>query len=146
MALKGFTFYRTYCDVMDEMATEKEQKDLVFAIVRYLMYDEDLEEKLTKNVRIAFKCLKPNLKTSRSRSDSGKAGMESRYANKPITNGYQTPNKNLTSLSLSSSLSSRSSDAPAACGKCGGALSPTGAHKGPKSMYLCESCGEEVWS
>ena len=144
MALKGFTFYRTYCDVMDEMATEKEQKDLVFAIVRYLMYDEDLEEKLTKNVRIAFKCLKPNLKTSRSRSESGKAGMESRYANKPITNGYQTPNKNLTSLS--SSLSSRSSDAPAACPRCGGTLAKTASHKGDRTMYRCNLCGEEVWS
>ena len=106
MALKGFTFYRTYCDVAEELRTEKEQKDLFFAIVRYLMYDDDIEEKLSKNVRIAFKCLKSNLKTSRSRAESGKAGMESRY-NKTLTNEQQTPNKNLTSLSSSLSLSSR---------------------------------------
>ena len=88
MALKGFTFWRTYCDIGEELS-EKEQKDLYFAIVRYLMYDDDREEKLTKNVRIAFKALKPNLKTSRSRSQSGKLGNDLRWKD-VIANESQT--------------------------------------------------------
>lgn len=152
MALKGFTFWRTYCDIGEEL-NEKQQKDLYFAIIRYLMYDEDIEEKLAKNVRIAFKALKPNLKTSRSRSESGKIGMSARYS-KDITNEQQTDNKPISKAQqVKDKVQDKDKDKgrsdAAACTKCGGPLDWTAAStptaRGTRRMYRCRACGEEVW-
>ena len=151
MALKGFTFYRTYADVAEELS-EKEQKEFYFAIIRYLMYDDDREEKLSKNVRIAFKCIKPNLKTSRSRAESGKNGMMNRY-NKSLTNEQQTPNKTLTNeqqVQVQVQVKDKGRDVPSACPKCGGPLDWTAVTKpgkhGVRRMFSCPKCHEEVWS
>ena len=151
MALKGFTFWRTYCDIGEELS-EKEQKDLYFAIVRYLMYDDDREEKLTKNVRIAFKALKPNLKTSRSRSQSGKLGNDLRWKD-GIANESQTHRK---AIANESQVKDKDKDKdngrerPAACAKCGGPLDSTGIHvtrgKREEYLHLCPKCGTEVWA
>ena len=152
MALKGFTFWRTYADIGEELS-EKDQKELYFAIVRYLMFDDDREEKLNKNVRIAFKALKPNLKTSRSRSESGRNGNELRW-NKPIANSSQTNRKAIAKTSqykvqVQDKDKGRDDAEPsAACPKCGGRLAPTGTHRGYGSderLHVCESCGAEVW-
>lgn len=152
MALKGFTFWRTYCDIGEEL-NEKQQKDLYFAIVRFLMYDEDIEEKLAKHVRIAFKALKPNLKTSRSRSESGKNGMSVRYS-KALANEQQTDNKPIANAQqVKDKVKDKDKDKgqarPAACPKCGGPLDWTACSKpsakGTKREWLCRSCHEEVW-
>lgn len=151
MALKGFTFWRTYCDIGEELS-EKEQKDLYFAIVRYLMYDDDREEKLTKNVRIAFKALKPNLKTSRSRSQSGKLGNDLRWKD-GIANESQTHRKAIANESQVKDKvkdKDKGRERPAACAKCGGPLDRTGIHQTRGSreeyMHVCPKCGTEVWA
>lgn len=149
MALKGFTFWRTYCDIGEELS-EKEQKDLYFAIVRYLMYDDDREAKLTKNVRIAFKALKPNLKTSRSRSQSGKLGNDLRWkdgiANESQTNRKAIANESQVKDKDKDKDKDKGRERPAACPKCGGPLDWTAASKGSRRMYVCRACGEEVWA
>lgn len=151
MALKGFTFWRTYCDIGEELS-EKEQKDLYFAIVRYLMYDDDREAKLTKNVRIAFKALKPNLKTSRSRSQSGKLGNDLRWKD-GIANESQTHRKAIANESQVKDKvkdKDKGRERPAACPKCGGPLDWTAVTKpgkdGVRRMYRCTHCQEEVWA
>lgn len=146
MALKGFTFWRTYCDVGEELS-EKDQKEFYFAIIQYLMYDNDIEEKLTKNARIAFKCIKTNLKTSRSRSQSGKSGNEARWGD-GIASESQTNRKAIANESQVKDKykdKDKGRDAHAACPKCGGALERTGCHKNDQRMYRCEKCHEEVW-
>lgn len=152
MALKGFTFWRTYCDIGEEL-NEKQQKDLYFAIVRFLMYDEDIEEKLAKPVRIAFKALKPNLKTSRSRSQSGKNGNALRWSD-DIANESQTHRKGIANESqVKDKVKDKDKDKgqarSAACTKCGGPLDWTAAStptaKGTRRMYVCRDCHEEVW-
>jgi hypothetical protein len=152
MALKGFTFWRTYCDIGEEL-NEKQQKDLYFAIIRYLMYDEDIEEKLAKPVRIAFKALKPNLKTSRSRSQSGKNGNALRWSG-DIANESQTYRKGIANESqVKDKVQDKDKDKgqkrPAACPKCGGPLDWTACSKpsahGTKREWRCRACGEEVW-
>lgn len=152
MALKGFTFWRTYCDIGEEL-NEKQQKDLYFAIVRFLMYDEDLEGKLPKQVRIAFKALKPNLKTSRSRSESGKRGNDLRWSEE-IANASQTHRKTIAKVSQVKDKDKdkdKGQTRPAACPSCGGPLDRTACTKPAKGgttrrLYSCPRCGEEVWS
>lgn len=151
MALKGFTFWRTYCDVAEELS-EKDQKELYFAIIRYLMYDEDIEAKLPKNARIAFKCIKPNLKTSRSRSESGKRGNDSRWGN-AIASESQTDGKAIAKTSqvkVQVKDKDKGRERPAACPKCGGPLNQTGVHrtrgKREEYMYVCAQCGAEVFA
>ena len=152
MALKGFTFYLTYRDVARELS-EKDAKAFYFAIISYMFDDVDLEETLPKNARIAFKCIKPNLKTSRSRSESGQNGNEIRW-NKPIANSSQTHRKAIAKTSqyqvqVQDKDKGRDGFEPtAACPKCGGRLSPTGTHRGygkDERLHVCESCGAEVW-
>ena len=148
MALKGFTWWRTYCDVGEEL-TEKEQKDLYFAIVRYLMYDDDREAKLTKNVRIAFKCIKPNLKTSRSRSESGKRGGEARWS-KDMASSWQDDGKRMAKewqVKDKDKDKVQGRTAPAACPKCGGPLQRTNTYNAVGlRLYRCSYCYEEVFA
>lgn len=91
MSVKGFSFYYTYFDVAQELETTEEQAMFYWAIAEYMFRDNDVENELEKTVLIAFKCIKANLKTSKSRSSSGKNGMANRYqsSNKHLTNGLQ---------------------------------------------------------
>ena len=50
---KAFTFYASFADFCD-ILSEKEQKELYFSIVRYMFFDDDREEKLSKATRAAF--------------------------------------------------------------------------------------------
>ena len=71
MAVKGFTFWKTYWDVAQELSATQ-QGALYRAICEYMFTDADPEEGLKGAVKIAFKALKPNLVTSRKRSEAGK--------------------------------------------------------------------------
>ena len=142
MALKSFTWWRTYCDVAEEL-TEPEQKEFYFAIVQYLMYENDIEARLRKNVRIAFKCIKPNLKTSRSRGQSGKLGNDVRWSEanrKRIANESQDKDKDKDK----DKEKDKGQSATAACPKCGGPLEPTMAAEQGKRVWKCPTCEREV--
>lgn len=147
---KSFTFYASFADFVD-ILSEKEQKELYFAIVRYMFFDDDREEKLTKTARAAFRQIKATCKASRANSQNGSTPKSKRIANETETNAERNTNESGTKpkqLSKSNSKSkskAKSNRAPAACTKCGGLLSPTGAHRGDSVMYRCEACHEEVW-
>lgn len=97
--MKGFTFYMTYFDVAQELS--KKDRGLFYdAVANYMFLDQDDEETLPKRVRIAFKCIKPNLKTSKSRSESGQLG-EGKAKSKTKANQKQNKASSI-SISMSS--------------------------------------------
>lgn len=70
MSVKGFTFYETFKDVADELPVEF-QGEFYRAIAEYMFADNDIEGEIPKESRIAFKCVKPNLKRLKARGQSG---------------------------------------------------------------------------
>ena len=73
MAVNGFTFWRTYWDVAQDL-TPNQQGALYRAICEYMFADNDMEGELRGRVLYAFKALKPNIKTSKKRSAAGAKG------------------------------------------------------------------------
>ena len=102
MAVKGFTFWKTYWDVAQELSATQ-QGALYRAICEYMFTDNDPEDDLKGSVKIAFKALKPNLVTSMKRSAAGKQpsglnaqGVKSKENQKQIkteSNGIQDKDK-----------------------------------------------------
>ena len=97
--MKGFTFWRTYYDVAQEL-TPAQQGTLYRAICEYAFADNDLEDELKGKVRIVYKAIKPNIITSKRRSESGQVGNDVRWnANasqthrKPIAKKSQVKDK-----------------------------------------------------
>ena len=150
---KAFTFYASFAD-FDDILSEKEQKELYFAIVRYMLFDDDREEKLTKAARAAFRQIKATLKASRANSKNGSVPKSKRIANENETNAKRKANESETNSKSNSNTNSKSNAkanrAPAACAKCGGKLEQTWAHRTRGSreeyLHLCAKCGEEVWA
>ena len=150
---KAFTFYASFADFCD-ILSEKEQKELYFSIVRYMFFDDDREEKLSKATRAAFRQIKATCKMSRANSQNGSAPKTKRKANESETDAKRKANENATNSKSNSNTNSKSNTkanrAPAACAKCGGPLGRTGIHntRGKREEYLhvCAQCGEEVWA
>ncbi len=150
---KAFTFYASFADFGD-ILSEKEQKELYFAIVRYMFFDDDREEKLSKATRAAFRQIKATCKMSRANSQNGSAPKAKRKANESETDAKRNANENATNSKSNSNTNSKSNTeanrAPAACPKCGGQLERTWAHRTRGSreeyLHLCPKCGEEVWA
>ena len=150
---KAFTFYASFADYCD-ILSEKEQKELYFSIVRYMFFDDDREEKLSKATRAAFRQIKATCKMSRANSQNGSAPKTKRTKNESETDAKRKANENATNSKSNSNTNSKSNAkanrAPAACAKCGGQLERTGAHRtrGSREEYLqvCAQCGEEVWA
>ena len=150
---KAFTFYASFADFGD-ILSEKEQKELYFAIVRYMFFDDDREEKLSKATRAAFRQIKATCKMSRANSQNGSAPKAKRKANESETDAKRNANENATNSKSNSNTNSKSNTeanrGPAACPKCGGQLERTWAHRTRGSreeyLHLCPKCGEEVWA
>lgn len=108
--MKGFTFYLTYYDIAQELG-EKAQGQFYKAIADYMFSGQDPEETLPKRVRIAFKSVKANLKTSQKRSQNGTDGNAVKWGNDNVCDkkdDKQTNRKNIassSSISISSSMS-----------------------------------------
>ena len=91
MAVKGFTFWKTYWDVAQELSATQ-QGALYRAICEYMFTDADPEDALKGAAKIAFKALKPNIKTSKNRSEIGAKGGK-QTASKTEANAKQTASK-----------------------------------------------------
>ena len=91
MSVNGFTFWRTYYDVAQEL-TATQQGVLYRAICEYMFADNDVEDALKGAVKIAFKALKPNIKTSKNRSEVGAKGGK-QTASKTEAKAKQTASK-----------------------------------------------------
>lgn len=89
--VKGFTFWLTYWDVAQEL-TPKQQGEFYRAIADYMFTDTDPEDGLKGSVRIAFKAIKANLKTSIKRAEVGSEGGR-QSASKRQANGNQSASK-----------------------------------------------------
>ena len=148
MAVKGFTFYKTYADIADDLSP-RSQGELYRALVRYMFFDDDVEATLSRGVRAVYKACKPHLKTSKNRSENGVAGSNRRWdGEKPIANAKQTDGKTITSSSSSSRLSSRSKSwqtvgsgsventDPPVCPRCGS----RGEWNGSMKWWECPEC------
>lgn len=150
---KAFTFYASFADFCD-ILSEKEQKELYFSIVRYMFFDDDREEKLSKATRAAFRQIKATCKMSRANSQNGSAPKTKRTKNESETDAKRKANENTTNSKSNSNTNSKSNAkanrAPAACPKCGGQLEQTWAHRTRGSreeyLHLCPKCGAEVWA
>ena len=147
---KSFTFYASFADFCD-ILSERDQKELYFSIVRYMFFDDDREEKLSKAARAAFRQIKATCKASRANSKNGSVAkakrIESEREAKRERNANETETKT-NSNSNSNTNSNAKRERAAACPVCGGHLAPTGLHRGggvDLRMYECEKCGEEVW-
>ena len=145
---KAFTFYASFADFSDILSV-KEQKELYFSIVRYMFFDEDREDKLTKATRSAFRQIKATCKTSRANSKNGSVAKSKRIESERETNAERNANETATNSNSNSNTNSNAKrERAAACPVCGGHLAPTGLHRGggvDLRMYECEKCGEEVW-
>ena len=106
---KSFRFWVSYYDVAQEL-TPKQQGEFYRAIVEYMFTDTDPEDSLKGTVRICFKAIKANLKTSRKRSQAGIAGNEKRWDN-GIANESQIKTKSKNKRE-SKSDSDRNADEP----------------------------------
>ena len=106
--MKGFTFYMTYFDVAQELG-EKAQGEFYKAIVDYMFSGQDPEETLPKRVRIAFKSVKANLKTSKKRSQNGEVGNAVKWGNYSVCDKKSETQRNRKNIASSSSISISSS-------------------------------------
>ena len=156
-AQKSFRFWVSYYDIAADM-DEENRLAYYDAIVEYMFKNCDKERTLKrKNLRdayIGFKSVKSNLKTSKSRSDAGYHGNETRWNKtagesdvlRQVCDNFATIANESQIKSKTQIKSKRQNDrTPAACPTCGGVLLLTGAHKGESVMLRCEACGKEVW-
>lgn len=158
---KSFRFYVSYYDGCVDFDDENRLAYLD-AMLAYVFKGKDMERTLKKKGLIraydAFKNQKSQLKTSIVRSEAGYKGNDARWHETPddaqenalsqtnrkrIANESQIKNKNQIKSKTQKHIGSDGT--PAACPKCGGVLSMTGAHRGDSVMHRCEACGEEVW-
>ena len=147
---KAFTFWASFAD-NEDILTEKEEKELYYAIVRYVFFDEDREEKLTKTARASFRHIKSSLKASKANSKNGSIPKAKQIENETETKSERNAIEKATNTKSNTKSKSKSNAkrerVHAACPKCGGTLEPTGATinvpNGKRRIYVC-SCGEEV--
>lgn len=152
MSVKGFTFYKTYADIAEDLSP-RSQGELYRAIVQYMFFDNDLEATLSRGVRAVYKACKPHLKTSKNRSENGVAGNNRRWeGEKVIANSSQTHRKSIASSSSSSISISRSNQsqtdgavavenpAPPVCPRCHRISAPN-----PETgKWECPECGRKL--
>ena len=68
--MKSFTFWANYHDVAMEISTEQ-QGEFYRAVIDYIFDGTDREAELPFEAKVAFKCVKPSLKRSKTRSENG---------------------------------------------------------------------------
>lgn len=85
--MKGFTFYISYFDVAQELETPEEQGEFYRAIADYMFANKDREAELSWHVRVCFKAVKANLKTSKKRAKA--AAKREQIESKTQSNGNQ---------------------------------------------------------
>ncbi len=147
---KSFTFWASFADNTD-IFSEKEQKELYFAIVRYMFFDDDREDNLPKAVRATFRQIKATCKASRANSKNGSVAkakrIESEREAKRERNANETETKTNSNSNSNTNSNAKRERATAACPQCGGPLSRSALSingpDGRKRIYRCE-CGEEV--
>ena len=64
--IKSFTFFKSYAEAMEEL-TEKEQKEFLLAIVKYVFYDKTPEFK--GKMKLAWVLVEQTLKKSKKKSN-----------------------------------------------------------------------------
>lgn len=103
--IKGFTFYKSYFDTLNEFE-EEEQKDLIYAMVKFVFGDEEQEFE-DKSMRIAWTLIKPLLEKSKNKSNSNSgAPIGNQNARKYEENEKQSKNNQMyQDISLSKSIS-----------------------------------------
>jgi len=67
-SIQGFTFYRSYYDSMKELSDE-DKKEMIYAILDFVF--KDIEPTFTGIKKMAWQLIKPNLNTSKNRSNNG---------------------------------------------------------------------------
>lgn len=102
--MKGFTFYLTYFDVAQELS-KKDRGAFYDAVANYMFLDQDDEETLSKRAKIAFKCIKPNLKRSKNQSENAQNTRSN--ATEKLAKNSETKSKasQIETSSISSSMS-----------------------------------------
>lgn len=93
MEVKGFSFYITYYDVAKELSTPEEQGEFYRAIVDYMFANVDREEELSWHVRVCFKAIKANLKTSKRRSQAADKSNAKQAQNKRKADANEAQNE-----------------------------------------------------
>lgn len=68
--MKSFTFWANYHDVAMEISPEQ-QGEFYRAVIDYIFDGTDREAELPFEAKVAFKCVKPSLKRSKTRSENG---------------------------------------------------------------------------
>lgn len=68
--MKSFTFWANYHDVAMEISPEQ-QGEFYRAVIDYIFDGTDREADLPFEAKVAFKCVKPSLKRSKTRSENG---------------------------------------------------------------------------
>ena len=93
--MNSFTFYKEYSELISLLPV-KEQQELIYEIVHYMIYDKDPElndrqNKIFINLKRALDVSKNNSK--RSKGNGAPTGNNNASKNKPKTNQKQTKNK-----------------------------------------------------
>lgn len=112
--VKGFSFYRSYYDVLEEL-DKNDQKEFVFAIINYVFNDEEPNFKSKDIKKAIWVLVKPNLDKSKNKSNENAGAPEDNQNAKQSKNNQNSIKKqsknnqlhqdNSLSLSLSNSLS-----------------------------------------
>lgn len=145
---KSFTFWVGYFDAAKRM-NAKNRLAFYDAIMDFIFLGIDREKELegdkrTSQAFFAFLGNKAQLKVSKIRAEAGKTI-------KPESNDNQNEikrNQNAPKVKVKVKDKvkvNKEQPAPHLCPKCGGLLDWTAASKGTRRMYVCKSCGEEVW-
>jgi hypothetical protein len=86
--IEQFTFFKNYFEIIEELESENDKKDLIFAIVNYIF--KDIEPTLNGTKKIAWLGIKTGLITSKNRAWNAKSKQNQ---NKIKTKSKQNQNK-----------------------------------------------------
>lgn len=132
---KSFTFWVLYADTAQELSP-RGQGELYRAIVEYIIYGNDIEETLSKPVRVVYKALKANMQTSKRQARNG-AAEKSRRSEQEQGEATRKPPESQNETNISSKLKKRLN---ATAGQPDGSASVE-----DTEPPACPNCGRKAW-
>lgn len=97
--IKSFTFYNEYAELIDNLPTEDEKKDILLAIFDYVF--NDIEPELNGMSKAIFKNLKRPIDISKNQSKRRINKTKEETGEKPEKEPEEEPQKNTSMMSMS---------------------------------------------
>lgn len=89
----GFRFFGNYAAIIYRMRDEERERRFLYAIYRYMFYDENPDFGDDEDSRIDWIIIEPNLKASKTRAENGMKSKGKGTGPRPSMNGNQNAKK-----------------------------------------------------